>query len=162
VRLDGIHREGGDKTIHGMELVLLHGQATNLGGADRSEVGWMGKQDGPLSLLPFMERFPFTLRSVACKVWDNVAKTDACGADDVKKEKVKAVKRCALPMIFQTAESTSSNSQQFKYRRYAQLTSISRLFGVQAHVLGSSGLEVVHIAILGVCSVQRCSIRTVL
>jgi hypothetical protein len=77
VRLDGIHREGGDKTIHGMELILLHSQATNLGGADRSKVGWVGKQDGPLSLLPLVERIPFALGSVACKVWDDVAQTYA-------------------------------------------------------------------------------------
>jgi hypothetical protein len=112
-----------------------------------------------------MERFPFTLRSVACKVWDNVAKTDACGADDVRTEKVKVVNRCALPMVFQTAESTSNSQQshnQFKNGRSAQLTSIRRLFRVQAHVLGSSGLEVVHIAILVVCSEERCSVRTVL
>jgi hypothetical protein len=61
-----------------MELVLLHGQATNLGGANRGKVGWVGKQDGPLSLLPLVKRLPFALRSVACKVGDNVSKPNAC------------------------------------------------------------------------------------
>jgi hypothetical protein len=77
VRLDGIHGEGGDKAVHGREFVLLHRQTTNLGGADWRKVSWVGKQNGPLSLLPRMERIPFTLGGVACKVGDNVAQTDA-------------------------------------------------------------------------------------
>jgi hypothetical protein len=43
VRLDGIHGEGSDETVHGQEFVLLHSQTTNLGGADRRKVSWVGK-----------------------------------------------------------------------------------------------------------------------
>jgi hypothetical protein len=46
VRLDGIDREGSDQTVHAMELVPLHGQATNLQTRVKSAGG---KQDGPFS-----------------------------------------------------------------------------------------------------------------
>lgn len=77
VGLDGVNRQGRDEAVHRREFFVLQGQSTNFCRADGCEVGGVGEQDGPLTLLPLVEAFPVPMGRLGRKVGHNVPQTNA-------------------------------------------------------------------------------------
>ena len=77
MRLDGINAQGGNQAVHLLQVIVLQRQPPDLGGAHGREVGGVTEEDGPLSLLPLVERIEVAVRRFHGEVGDDVAEANA-------------------------------------------------------------------------------------
>mmetsp|Transcript_26393 Transcript_26393/g.56130 ORF Transcript_26393/g.56130 Transcript_26393/m.56130 type:complete len:315 (+) Transcript_26393:189-1133(+) len=77
MRLHGVDAQRGDQAPHAFQMIVLQRESANLGGAHGREVGGVAEKDGPLSLLPLVERVEVSVRRLHGEVRDDVPEAEA-------------------------------------------------------------------------------------